>query len=118
MIETFGVALVIVLIGGALLESAHKWVTHETPIEREHRLFREGEIDLAELELRLDVHLDPEAERIREWAERRSGIGEATSFGIAARFDTLDDARSASREELEEIPNIGEKRAGALLEER
>lgn len=87
------------------------------PLEREQYRYATGEIDLAELELRIAVHLDPEAERIRSWAERRSGIGEATSFGIAARFETLENARSASREELESVPNVGEKRASALLEE-
>jgi ERCC4-type nuclease len=76
--------------------------------------YERGEIDHAELERRLDVVMDPEADRIREAVERVSGIGEATSWNIAAEFDSLRELREADREEIQRVPNIGEERAAAL----
>lgn len=79
-------------------------------------LYATDQIDHAELERRLDVLEDPEAVRIRQAAERVSGIGEQTSWDIAARFDTVNDVRNASISELTAVPNIGEQRATALKE--
>jgi ERCC4-type nuclease len=78
--------------------------------------YERGEIDERELERRLDVAMDPEADRIRAVAERVNGIGEDTSWAVAAEFDSLREPREASREELEAIPNVGEQRAAALEE--
>jgi ERCC4-type nuclease len=78
--------------------------------------YERGAIDERELERRLDVAMDPEADRIREVAERVNGIGADTSWAVAAEFDSLQDLREASREELAEIPNVGEQRAAALEE--
>lgn len=75
-----------------------------------------GEIDLDELERRLDVLEDPEADRIRRACEQVSGIGEQTSFDIVAEFDMLDDLRAAPRERLKQISNVGAERARALQE--
>lgn len=82
--------------------------------EHARHLYTTGEIDLDELERRLDVLEDPEADRIRSACERVPGISEDTSFAIAAEFDTLDELRDASRGRLEQIPNVGEERAQAL----
>jgi len=76
----------------------------------------EGGIDHEELERRLSVLEDPEARRIRNAAERVSGIGEQTSWDIAAEFDRLDDVRAASEQELRQIPNVGEQRANGIKE--
>lgn len=55
--------------------------------------------------------LDPEADAIREEVERISGIGEQTSWDIAAAFDSRQELRSATQQDLESIPNVGEQRA-------
>jgi hypothetical protein len=78
--------------------------------------YRRGEIDERELERRLDVAMDPEADRIRATVEQVSGIAESTSWMIAAEFRSLKELREADREDLEAIPNVGEQRAAAIEE--
>ena len=113
-------AIVVVTLAGAIAayKRVQDWRTpDEGTIEYVQSLYVRGEIDHAELERRLDVLADPEAKRIRNAVERVSGIGEATSWDVAARYGTLDKVRDASIEELTDVPNIGEKRARALKEQ-
>ena len=79
-------------------------------------LYATDQISHTELERRVDVYEDPEADRIRSAVERISGIDTKTSFEIAARYDTLDDLQNADRTDLETIPNVGPKRAAAIRE--
>lgn len=112
-------AVTFVFVGiGALTERVRDWRTpaEGTPEYVQH-LYAAGRIDEQEMERRLDVVLDPEAERIRAAAERVSGIGEQTSWDLAAEFDTLDELRAADRERLTTVSNIGAQRARALEEE-
>lgn len=109
--------LVALVLGATAYRTARDRLTPD-PGTSEHarHLYVTGEIDLTELERRLDVLEDPEADRIRRACEQVSGIGEQTSFDIAAEFDTLDGLRAAPRERLERIPNVGEERARDLQE--
>lgn len=96
-------ALVFLLaIGGiTVYRRIEDWRTpDEGTVEHAHQLYTTGEIDHAELERRLDVIQDPEADRIRQSVERVSGIGEATSFAIAVEFRSLDELRRADTERL------------------
>lgn len=113
-----GVALVLIIGVGAGVEAVRDYLTPD-PGTREyvHDLYVDGQIDEQEMERRLAVIEDPAAERIREATERVSGIGEQTSWDIAARFDTLDDVREADMETLTDVPNVGEKRAQVLREQ-
>ncbi|WP_440767606.1 helix-hairpin-helix domain-containing protein [Natronorubrum sp. DTA7] len=45
-----------------------------------------------------------------------NGVGPATSKTIAQEFDSLDDLRSADRDELEAVYGVGEETAEAVLE--
>lgn len=78
--------------------------------------YRRGEITLDEMERRLDLLMDDEAARIREVVEPISGIGDDTSWSIAERYDSVNDLRRADVDELEDVPNVGEKRARAIQE--
>lgn len=69
-------------------------------VDHVHHLYSRGDITLAELERRLDVIEDPAADRIRETVERVNGIGEQTSWDIAAESDSLNDLRAADRHRL------------------
>lgn len=114
MIEAFLTGVLVGVVGSAAIP---KVVTGDaTPTERETQRYAEGEISLEELERRLEVLEDPEADRIRESVERVSGIGEATSWTIAERYRSLEELRRADVEDLEEISNVGEQRAKALKE--
>jgi len=110
--------LLLALVGAAMAYRAYqdRLTPAEGTSEHARHLYATGDIDLAELERRLAVLEDPEADRIRAACERVSGIGEDTSFAIAAEFDTVDALRQADRERLERIPNVGPERAAALQE--
>ncbi|WP_277554879.1 helix-hairpin-helix domain-containing protein [Halobaculum limi] len=113
----FGIALLLVFACIAVYDKLQKWRDPDlTPTERAEHRYATGEIDINELERRLDVLEDPEAVHIRSAVERVSGIGEDISWDIAARFNTLDDVREASVEELTSVPGVGEKRAVSLRE--
>lgn len=109
--------VVVVAIGaGIVMQTIRNRGPEPGTVEHAHALYTSGEIDHAELERRLDVIQDPEAERIRQAVERVSGIGEQTSFDIAAEFRSLRELREADQERLEEIPNVGPERARAIQE--
>lgn len=108
------VLLVLFIIGTAVLEKFREWrdtTPAEGTVEYVEHLYATGEIDLDELEQRLAVLADPEADRIRRSVERISGIGEKTSFNVAAEFDTVDDLRDVDEDSLTDLPNVGVKRA-------
>jgi ERCC4-type nuclease len=111
----------LLLVAGAFVLNA--WLVaryHGDPepgtIEHVDQLYREGEISFEEQERRKAVIQDPRADRIREETERVSGIGEKTSWDLAAEFESVDDLADASREDLEAVPNVGPERAAALEE--
>lgn len=113
------VGIGILAVAGAVsaYRKVQDWRTpDEGTTEWVHHLYTTDQIDEPEMERRLDVVEDPEADRIRQAAERVSGIGDATSWQIAERFTTLDSVREASLEELTDVPNVGEQRAKALKE--
>lgn len=113
-----GVALVLVVGIGAGVDAIRDHLTPDPGIrEYVHGLYLDDKIDEDEMERRLAVIEDPAADRIREATERVSGIGEQTSWDIAARFDTLDDVREADMETLTDVPNVGEKRAQVLRDQ-
>ena len=108
----------VVCIGG--LWYLYEWVQdRRTPdpgtTEYVRQLYFDDVIDEQEFERRIDVLEDPEADRIRQAVERVNGVGESTSFAIAARFDTLDDLRYASQAQLRDVPGVGPQRAQDIL---
>jgi ERCC4-type nuclease len=110
-----GLVIVAVAVAAAAWDRLQTWRTPKPgTVERVQRQYERGEIDLAELERRLDVLADPEADRIRETVERVNGVGEATSWAVAAEFSSLRELREASREELQSVPGVGDQRAAAL----
>ncbi|WP_435099643.1 helix-hairpin-helix domain-containing protein [Halarchaeum sp. P4] len=76
----------------------------------------EGEISMEEMERRLSVAVNPRADKLRRTVETVSGIGPDTAWSIAEHFHDEDALREASREELEDVPNVGEQRSQALRE--
>jgi hypothetical protein len=71
-----------ILIGAtgyrALIEA-----TSESEVETAQRLYAEGEITLDELNRRLDLLLDDEADRIRQAVEEVRGVGPSTAEAVA-----------------------------------
>lgn len=112
---------VLVVVAGGLAAAVEWWRDRRTPnpgtVAHAQHLYATGDIDHAELERRLDVLADPEARRIRQASERVNGIGEATSWALAAEFDSLAELRDADRERLESVVNVGEQRADAIQDE-
>jgi len=90
--------------------------TSESEVEATQRLYAQGEITLDELNRRLDVLLDPEAERIREAVEEVRGVGPETSAAIATEFGTLQAVRMSTPERLQEVHGVGPSTASALAE--
>lgn len=84
--------------------------------EAARQAYQRGEITLDELERRLDVALDEDAQRIREAVEPIPGVGPALSTAIAERFDDVDEVRAASIAELESVPGVGGAKADAIKE--
>lgn len=87
-----------------------------TTIEEIKLAYVEGELSAAEMERRLAVAVDPRADELRRTAEKVSGIGPATAWNIAERFVDEDDLAAADLDELEDVPNVGPKRARAIRE--
>ena len=113
--EALGIVIVVV---GVLVARAWEWSSGPdkgTP-KAIRAAYTRGEIDERELERRLDVAMDPEADRIRATVEQVSGIGPATSWTIAAEFQSIEELRNADRDDLEAVANVGPERADALDE--
>jgi ribosomal protein S13 len=107
--------LVAVVIGatgyGGLIEA-----TGESEVEATQRLYAEGEITLDELNRRLDLLLDDEADRIRQAVEEVRGVGPETSAAIAYDFGTLQAVRMSTPERLQEVHGVGPSTAEAIAE--
>lgn len=69
-----------------------------------------SDIHTNKLERRLDIALGPGV------AERVSGIGEATSWGVAAGFDSRRALLEADRGDLEAVPSVEAERVAARKE--
>lgn len=92
--------------------------TPPSEIDRTKQLFVEGEITHDEFEQRVGMLLDEQAQEIRqELARRVNGVGPETSTSVAQEFDTLDDVRLASVDDLTTIHGIGDSTANAIVDE-
>jgi hypothetical protein len=87
-----------------------------TDVERAIAAYRDGYIGEHELEARLELAMDPEAERIRVATEAINGIGPATSADLALAFDSLEELRAADRSGLTDDHGIGPSTADAVKE--
>ncbi len=85
-------------------------------VEEIRESYARGRITEAEMERRLEVAVDPRTEQIQRAVQPVSGIGPETSLAIAAAFESEGELREASREDLEDVANVGPKRAEAILE--
>ncbi len=79
-------------------------------------LYVTGEIPLSEFERRVEMILDDDAQQIRAVVEEVHGVGPETSAAIASRFPDVDALEVAPREDLEDVPGVGEATADALVE--
>jgi len=86
-------------------------------VETAQRAYVEGDIDLAEYEARLELILDDEAERIRAVVEDVRGIGPETSADLALEFDTVQSLKTADRDDLKSVHNVGPKTAEKIAAE-
>jgi len=86
-------------------------------VENANAAYVRGEIDEQELERRLELALDPRAERIRETVEQVNGVGPATSAAIASEFESLESVRAANPAELESVNGVGPDRAEAIRDQ-
>jgi DNA integrity scanning protein DisA with diadenylate cyclase activity len=83
-------------------------------VEEIQLAYADGRLTEAEMERRLAVAVDPRTEQIRSAVEPVSGIGPETALNIAAEFESECELRGASREDLQEVPNVGPERASAI----
>jgi DNA integrity scanning protein DisA with diadenylate cyclase activity len=83
-------------------------------VEEIQLAYADGRLTEAEMERRLAVAVDPRTEQIRNAVEPVSGIGSETALNIAAEFESERELRGASREDLQEVPNVGPERASAI----
>jgi len=108
-------ALLLLVLGIAML---YDRVSPDDPDENSVEAAREayvaGEIDEAEFERRVETLVDPETDRIRTAVTPVQGIGPELSLAVAREFDSLEELRTADREELESVNGIGESRAEAI----
>lgn len=110
---SMGVGLVLVL--GLCLVLMSNWRSEEmSDAEAARNAYANGEIPLSEMERRLDVALDPEAQRLRTLVEDVKGVGPETSATIAAEYMTVDALENASSAELEKLYGIGPNTAHAI----
>jgi DNA integrity scanning protein DisA with diadenylate cyclase activity len=82
-----------------------------------HDAYVTGEIDVDEMERRLDLALDKRAQQLRDRVERVNGVGLETSAAIAERFDSWRDVVDADRDELEDVHGIGPSTSKAIQED-
>jgi NAD-dependent DNA ligase len=83
-------------------------------VDEAHAAYVAGEIDERELEQRLEIAVDPEADRIRAAVEDVSGVGPARSAAIAREFETIGAVRDAGVDELADVPDVGRALAEAI----
>lgn len=112
----FEIALLVLIVG----VFAYDYLQPEEPephsIEAIHTAYRDGEIDEAELERRLELAVDPRVEEIQAAVEPVNGVGPSTSLEIAREFESVQELAQASETELQEVSGVGEQRAQAIVE--
>jgi len=86
-----------------------------SPVEQAKRDYREGKIDAAEFERRLQFHLDDRNEQIRAAVLPVANVGDDTADAIAREFESVDELRRADQEDLTAIHGIAESTAEAVL---
>lgn len=85
--------------------------------EREQELrerYQTTEMDYVTFAERIAPIEDPHTERIMRDAVDVDGIGPATAFRLACRFDGWEDYRSATSEEYQQVNRIGEQKGRSL----
>jgi ribosomal protein S13 len=90
--------------------------TTESEVEGAQRLYANGEITLDELNRRLDLLLDDEADRIRQAVEQVRGVGPETSAAIAYDFRTLQAVRMSTPARLQQVHGVGPSTAEAIAD--
>ena len=88
----------------------------DDPAEAARRAYVDGEIDEQELEYRLAVAFDPDRDRVQSTVEQAHGVGPATSAALRERFETVDAIQAADRDQLADVPGVGQERAAAIRE--
>lgn len=108
----------VILVGAVVVAMFGAARAGEEPsdVERAIAAYRDGYISEAELDDRLELAMDPEAERIRVATEAVNGIGPATSADLALAFDSLEELRAADHDELTDVHGIGPSTAEAVRE--
>jgi len=115
LLELLEAGAVIVVAGLVLVSAAHEYLGDEpSDVDQAIQAYRDGYISETELEDRLELAMDPEAERIRVATEAINGIGPATSADLALAFDSLEELRRADHDELTDVHGIGPSTADAV----
>ena len=115
ILELLEAGAVIVVAGLVLVSAAREYVGDEPDdIEQAIAAYRDGYISEAELDDRLELAMDPEAERIRVATEAINGIGPATSDDLALAFGSLEELRRADHDDLTDVHGIGPSTAEAV----
>lgn len=118
LVELFGIAMIagtVLVLVGVVAALVWNWRREEVDdVEAARRAYADGEIPLAEMERRIDVALDPRAQRLRALVEDVQGVGPETSAAIAGEFGTVEALEGASMADLQEIYGVGPNTAGAI----
>lgn len=109
-------AVIAVLGIDALLDLHDRVSARGNDLAQARDLYVTGEIPLSEFERRLDLILDEDAQQIRAAVEEINGIGPETSAAIASEFRNVEAVEQAPREDLADVPGVGEKKAEAVVE--
>lgn len=112
--DWFSAVLLLVLGVAILYDRVSPDEPDENTVEAAREAYVAGEIDEAEFERRVETLVDPETDRIRAAVTPVQGIGPELSLAVAREFDSLEELRTADREELEGVNGIGESRAKAM----
>jgi NAD-dependent DNA ligase len=115
ILELLQAGAVLVVAGLVLVSAVREYAGDEpTDVEQAIAAYRDGYINEAELDDRLELAMDPEAERIRVATEAINGIGPATSADLALAFDSLEELRRADHDDLTDVHGIGPSTAEAV----
>lgn len=114
LVETMLAGVILVGAVVAAMFGAARAGDGPTDVERAVQAYRDGYIGEHELEARLELAMDPEAERIRVATEAINGIGPATSADLALAFDSLEELRAADHDDLTDVHGIGPSTAEAV----
>jgi len=87
-----------------------------SPVQQAKRDYREGRIDAAEFERRLEFHLDDRNTQIRAAVLPVATVGDDTADAIAREFESIDELRRADQEDITAIHGIAESTAEAILD--